>query len=147
MGRIQDSVARSEAQGQEKAPSLIGASQKGQKGRNGRNGQNGRNAKANGHVALPESLPGTQPKGQFDFTSYSLNSAPAEVHVESLPLEEALRRARHEPVREVTLDTRRLDPHLVTLTGVLNDPERKAACSCNEKIAIGSILKAQTKGS
>lgn len=99
MGRIQDAMARQKAEGREKAPPLIEAA------------QNSRSAKVNGHGVLPESLPGVQ----FDFMSYSLNPAPAEIRSEPAASVEAPRRMTREPMREVELDTRRLDPHLVTL--------------------------------
>ena len=115
MGRIQDAMAKPDTKGQKKALPQIEATHNGHNGHNGQNGHNGINDwadRANDHVASCESLPG----GQFDFMGYSLNPAPAEVRGESAPLGEAPRRARRESVREVKLDVRRLDPHLVTLS-------------------------------
>ena len=130
MGRIQDAIARLEVTGQEKGPPLIEASQSGQ------NGHSNWNGKVNGHLTPPES----SPTEQFDFIGYSLNPAATvrvEVRGESVPLAEAPHRVRHEPVREVQLDNRRMDPHLVLLSEY--DP---AAAEQYQRVAFSLIAAA-----
>lgn len=131
MGRIQDAMARLEEQGQEKTPSQ--SNHNGQNGQNAQNAQSNWNGKANSHLATSESSPG----GQFDFIGYSLNPSPTGIRGESAALGEAQRRGRHGPVREIQLDTIRMDPHLVMLSEY--DP---AAAEQYQRVAFSLISAA-----
>lgn len=94
MGRIRDAFARVKAGQNEDAVSLPDAARK------------------KGHVSRPES----QSAASFNFMDYSLGLTGAHERDGLMPLSVAASLEPAALVREVALDSQRLDPHLVTLS-------------------------------